>query len=104
MQNLISKWGTYLSLAAVAITAGLQAYGIMVPEFVYVLEGAVGLTAIRTTVSVAGAGLGWRSYGVAAIAGVLAAAQAYGIMVPEFVYGLLTTAGFGTLTLAVKKI
>lgn len=104
MQNLISKWGTYLSLAAVAITAALQGYGIMVPEFVYVLEGALGLTAIRTTVSVAGAGLGWKTYAVAAIAGGLAAAQAYGIPVPDFVYGLVASGGLGTLTVAVNKI
>lgn len=104
MQNLISKWGTYLSLAAVAITAGLQAYGIMVPEFVYALEGAAGLTAVRTTVAVAGAGTGWKTYAVAAVAGLMAAGQAYGIMIPDFAYGLVAAAGLGTLHVAVQKI
>lgn len=38
---------TYIIVGIAAITAGLQAYGITIPEWVYTLEAAAGLGAVR---------------------------------------------------------
>lgn len=104
MTSFLSRYGTYVSVLLVAITGGLQAYGIMIPEWAYTLEGAMGLTAFRSTVSVAGAGPGWKSYAVAAAGGLLAAAQAYGFPVPDWATVALAAAGFGSLHVAVQKV
>lgn len=42
---------TYLVAFTVAVLAGLQAYGIAVPEYVYAILGALGLGSVRAAVS-----------------------------------------------------
>jgi hypothetical protein len=42
---------TYIVVALAVVTAGLQAYGITIPEWVYALEGAAGLGAVRVAIS-----------------------------------------------------
>lgn len=42
---------TYLVALTVAVLAGLQAYGIAVPEYVYAILGALGLGSVRAAVS-----------------------------------------------------
>lgn len=104
MTKFLGSYGTYVSILLVIITAGLQAYGVVIPEWTYTLEGAMGLTAFRSTVSVQGAGPGWKSYAVAAIGGLIAGAQAYGLPVPDWATVALAAAGFGSLHVAVQKV
>lgn len=42
---------TFIVAAIAAVTAGLQAYGISIPEWVYTIEAAAGLGAIRIGMS-----------------------------------------------------
>lgn len=104
IMNFVSRYGTLVAIGAAGITAALQAYGIMVPEYLYTVEGAFGLAVFRTTVSVAGAGPGWKSFAVALIAGGIASAQAAGIDVPPWILTAIATVGLGTVTVAVKKV
>lgn len=45
---------TYIVAAVIAITAGVQALGYTVPEWVYVLESALGLGAVRVGITKSG--------------------------------------------------
>lgn len=45
---------TYVVAVIAAITAGLQALGYTVPSYVYLIEGALGLGAIRVAISKSG--------------------------------------------------
>ena len=38
---------TYITAALIGVCAALQAYGIVIPEYVFVLLGAMGLGAVR---------------------------------------------------------
>lgn len=103
-QDVVSKYGIWLAVAGAATTAVLQYFGIMIPEWVYAFEGALGLTAVRTTVSIENQiGTGWKTYASALVIALLAGAQAYGIDIPEWAYSLPAMAGLGSLHVAVKK-
>lgn len=42
---------TYIVIALAMVTAGLQAYGIVIPEWVYALEAAAGIGTLRIAIS-----------------------------------------------------
>lgn len=42
---------TYIIAIATAILAGLQAYGIAIPDYVYAVLGALGLGSVRAAVN-----------------------------------------------------
>lgn len=101
----ISKYGTYFSIAAAVLTAGYQAYsGEAVPEWVYAIIGSLGLSVFRTTVSVNGAGDGWKTHAASVALAIGAGLQAAGIDVPDWSYAIAASAGLGSLRIAVKKI
>lgn len=50
IEALLKGKKTYLIAISVGILAGLQAYGITVPEWVYTLLAALGLGAVRSAV------------------------------------------------------
>lgn len=106
IQKILSQYGIYISVLAAVATAVLQYFGIMVPDWAFALEGALGLTAVRTTVDVTGATgvTGWKTYASAAVVAALAGAQAYGFDIPDWVYSLPAMAGLGSLHVAVKKL
>ena len=47
MLDFLKGKKSYLVAIAVAIIAGLQAYGIVIPEYTYAILGALGLGTIR---------------------------------------------------------
>jgi len=50
MLNWITGKKTYIVAVAVFVLGGLQASGIAIPEYVYVLLGALGITTLRAAV------------------------------------------------------
>ena len=52
--NKLIEWlkgkKTYIVAIVVGILAGLQAYGIVIPEYVYAILAALGLAAVRAAV------------------------------------------------------
>lgn len=49
--NFLNGKKTYLVALVAAATAAAQAFGYMVPEWLYAVEGALGLGAVRVAVS-----------------------------------------------------
>jgi len=49
--NFLNGKKTYISAVVVALTAGAQALGYVVPDWVYAVEAAAGLGAIRVAVA-----------------------------------------------------
>ncbi len=49
--DFINGKKTYIVAVIVAATAVAQAFGIVIPEWVYTLEGAAGLGAVRVAIS-----------------------------------------------------
>lgn len=54
VQNWLDGKKTYIVAALIGIGAGLEAYGIMIPEFVFMVLGALGLGAVRAGVKKSG--------------------------------------------------
>jgi uncharacterized membrane protein YczE len=96
--DFMTKYHSYIVAFVAALLVAAQAvFGITIPEWLYDLLGAAGLTSLRITVSQStDASVGWKSYVAAAGLAACAAAQAYGIDVPpEVLAGLATFGGFG---------
>lgn len=53
--NFLNGKKTYIVAAITGVTAVVQALGYTIPDFVYVLEGALGLGAIRISIAKVGA-------------------------------------------------
>jgi hypothetical protein len=108
--EFLSGKKTYIVVLVTAVIIGLLAAGIQIPEYVWPLLGACGLGTIRSAVAgvvpVQGSGFftGKKTYIIAAIMAVLGGLQAYGLVIPEFVFGLLATAGAGTIRMAIPKM
>lgn len=49
--ELLNGKKTYIVIALAMVTAGLQAYGIVIPEWVYALEAAAGIGTLRVAIS-----------------------------------------------------
>lgn len=52
--DFLSGKKTYVIAIATGILAGLQAYGIVIPDYVYALLGAIGLGTLRAGVTKSG--------------------------------------------------
>lgn len=86
-----------------ALSAAAQQFGFPVPEFAYTLAAALGLAGYRAHVATVTGTHGWKSYAVAALAGLMGALQAYGIHIPVWVDPMLAAFGFGALKVALAK-
>ena len=102
---------TYIACALIAVIAGLLFAGVTVPDSVWAILGFAGLGFIRAAVAGVTAAAptgsffsGKKTYIVCAVGGILAGLQAYGIVIPEFVFVLLSAVGMGTLRSSITKV
>lgn len=106
MTDFIKKYHTYIVATVAFLTVAFQvATGTQVPEFVYGLEGAIGLGSVRVTMqqtSYSGAS-GWKTYALAIALGTIAALRAFGINIPLEVDGVIASLATATLASASKK-
>lgn len=104
IQTFLSRYGTWIGILAAALTALLGYWGVMIPSIVWPILAASGITVYRSSLTLAGAPTGWKSYAAAFSIAVLAAMQAYGLSIPDWAWAIPGLFGAVGLHLAVQKI
>lgn len=104
MSDFLKKYHAYFVALAAVVTVLVQAvFGIPIPNWVYELLGALGIGAVRVTVSQVG-GTGWKTYALAGALAIVAGLRAYGIPIPMEIDATIAALAAGTLSSSVKKI
>lgn len=105
MSDFLKKYHTYIVALVAAATVAFQIFtGLDVPEWVYSLLGAVGITSARITIKQVGSTTGWKTYMLAGALAITAGLRAYGIAIPVEIDAAIATLAGVTLTNGVKKI
>lgn len=105
MTDFLKKYHTYIVALVAAATIAFQVMtGTPVPEFVYTLFAAIGITSVRVTIAQVGSTTGWKTYLLAGGLAVTAGLRAYGINIPIEVDATIAALAGVTLTNGVKKI
>lgn len=105
MSNFLKKYHAYIVAFIAFVTAAVQVvFGIDIPGWVYELEAAVGIGAVRVTLAQVGSTSGWKTYVLAAGLGVTAALRAFGVPVPAEVDAMIGALATGSLAAGVKKV
>lgn len=104
MKDFLNKNHTLIVAIVAALCAGAQVVlGFPIPDYVYSLLAALGITSVRVTYFQAQGVGGWKTYALAGGEAILAGLRASGVDVPVEVDAILVSLAGGTMASAIKK-
>ena len=96
---------TFIIAILFLVFALLIAFQIAVPEFVYAILAAIGLSTFRLAIAEISGNTGWKTFAAAGIVFVIAILNALGIVLPyDVIYGICAALGIVGVRSAVSKL
>lgn len=97
---------TYIAAALFLVAVLVPTiWGVVIPEWVYGVLGAIGLGSIRFALADVSGNQGWKTYLAAVAVAVISVLNGLGVAIPlETIYGVLGVFGVAGIRDAVKKL